>query len=279
MDDAFASTKRLPDTPQALKARVLAFKEALRSERERALKAKAARDVLEARKKATLKAKNDRLAAQRKAREESCAEEERQREANLQHNRQQRAKGCKAAAAKQYQDLQALANEPLLDWENQEDIFEKQEVCLQAQGASGKRSSKTAPLRNTPTGATARPMRSPDIDERLVSEAEIQERWDKELLSGAPASVSLSLKKQRDRSGVAAQQQKYIMALCEEADHMMKTSLTSESNTQCPWSKTRSCGKPSSEQKPELRRGRTGSYNSSTKTWSINSRLKMDSRA
>ncbi len=122
--------------------------------------------------------------------------------------------------------MQTLAEEPLLDWENEASRLEKQETYLKTDVKKNK--SKPAPFRNTPTSATATPLWDANLDERLVCDAEIKNRWDKKLLSGGTSgSISLSQKKQEDRSGAAKQQHKYTSALCEEADHMMKKSLTS----------------------------------------------------
>lgn len=64
------------------------------------------------------------------------------------------------------------------------------------------------------------------VDERLVCDAEIKNRWDKNLLSGGRSgSVSLSQKKQKQHSG-AARIHKRTFALSEEADHMLKPALT-----------------------------------------------------
>jgi hypothetical protein len=82
------------------------------------------------------------------------------------------------------------------------------------------------PLQNKATALTARPAWDDALDERLVSDAEINGRWNTNLLSGGRSgSVSLAQKKQRDKNA-AARMHKKAMALCEEADHMLKPALT-----------------------------------------------------
>ena len=62
--------------------------------------------------------------------------------------------------------------------------------------------------------------------ERLVSDAEIEGRWNTNLLSGGRSgSVSLGLKKQRENNA-AARMHKATMALCAEADRRLKPALT-----------------------------------------------------
>jgi hypothetical protein len=59
-----------------------------------------------------------------------------------------------------------------------------------------------------------------------VSDTEIKGRWNTSLLSGGRSgSVSRSQKKQKEKNAVA-RLHKATMALCEEADHMLKPALT-----------------------------------------------------
>ena len=67
-DDGSAGLKRLPETLTSLHARNIAFQEALRRERERAVKIKQAADAIQAAKRANKKVKDERLAKQREAR-------------------------------------------------------------------------------------------------------------------------------------------------------------------------------------------------------------------
>jgi hypothetical protein len=82
------------------------------------------------------------------------------------------------------------------------------------------------PLQNRATARTARPTWDTALDERLVSDTEIKGRWNTSLLSGGRSgSVSLGQKKQKEKNAIA-RMHKASMALCEEADHMLKPALT-----------------------------------------------------
>jgi curved DNA-binding protein CbpA len=75
--------KQLPETFASLHARNVAFREALRSARERALQAKHATDLLKASKEADKKAKNERLAEKRELRSQMLKEEQEKRQKEI----------------------------------------------------------------------------------------------------------------------------------------------------------------------------------------------------
>ena len=229
-EDSFAVPKRLPETLESLHARNVAFREALRSEREKALKFKHAADARRAAKQANLEVKNERLAEQREARSQMLEQEREKREKDTEKNREQTAQRLARTAEKNKEGPQALrmnSNLPPLDWETEADRLEREAESQKAIAAAIKKRNKPRrPLRDTPTAETARPMWEDSVDERLVCDAEIKGRWNKNLLSGGRSgSVSLSQKKQKAHNG-AARMHKYNMALCEEADHMVKPALT-----------------------------------------------------
>jgi hypothetical protein len=82
------------------------------------------------------------------------------------------------------------------------------------------------PLHDKATARTARPTWDKALDERLVSDAEIDGRWNANLLSGGRSGFgSLGLKKQRDKNA-AARMHKATMALRGEVDRLLKPALT-----------------------------------------------------
>lgn len=317
-DDKVTGTQplRLPETAASLHARNVAFREALRAEREKALKAKHEADTYDAAKRAAAQAKNERLQELREARaqlivltapKKGSDEDRRRRKAMsseecrveaiavqsktcAESSQSRRSKGREAeetpANSKDgsrthrhdagvcletagvpdsglERDEQADATqmssaefaelfdgtqnwlatskeetfEQLEDWEQLEDSFaaqdEKRNATVETEENNQKAAWKAAKniikskgvLQDKPTGPPT-PMWDGELDERLASKAEIQDRWDKNLLSGGRGgSVSLSLKKQRENNG-AARLQKACLALCEEADRLIKPMLT-----------------------------------------------------
>lgn len=231
-DDTFAGPKRLPETLASLHARNVSFQEALRSERQRALKAKHAADARKAAAQANIIAKNERLVERREAYAQRLERERETKAKQIAKRCKHLTKSLEVSAEKNGEGAEALrdaAEQPLLDWEQEEDRLEADAEHKKAVAAKAKHGSSASkserPARNTPTAATARPMWDNAVDERLVSGAEINGRWDKKLLSGGGSgSVSLSQKKQKEHSA-AAIMHKYTMALCEEADDMLKPAL------------------------------------------------------
>ncbi|KAK5173548.1 secretory subunit [Saxophila tyrrhenica] len=236
-----AASKRLPETLASLQARNIAFREALRSERERALKMKQADDEREAVKKAGLKAKKERLAGKREARVKAVELARVKREKEI-------ARECRSQGKVQPHHPLAKGDEPskgsptpksepLADWEQEEDRLEaeveKEKGAEQNDDGVASKPAKPPspakpkrPLQNQPTSRTARTAWQDSIDERLVPDAEITNRWNKSLLSGGRGgSVSLSQKKQKALSG-AARMHKHSMALREDADGIVKPALT-----------------------------------------------------
>ncbi|KAK5124315.1 hypothetical protein LTR85_002018 [Meristemomyces frigidus] len=232
-DAAFTAPKRLPETLASLHARNAAFQEALRRERERALSAKQAADARHVAKQANVKARNERLAGKREARSQMLQREQEKRAKEIEKRSKQVAQSLERTEERAGQGPEApkrASDQSPLDWEQEEERLEaeaEQRKALTAQTKGQSRTSKPKrPLQNKPTEETARPMWDDAVDERLVSDAEIRGRWDKSLLSGGRSgSVSLSQKKQKAHSA-AARIHKYNMALCEEADHMVKRALT-----------------------------------------------------
>ncbi|KAK3708392.1 hypothetical protein LTR37_011488 [Vermiconidia calcicola] len=235
-DDGSAGLKRLPETLTSLHARNIAFQEALRRERERAVKIKQAADAIEAAKRANKKVKDERLAKQREARARLLEQGAARRDKKLQQKEQQRVQRCARTAEKNGEGLKALKtakDQPLLDWEQKEDRLEAEAEYRRAVIVEKKRQifllkprSDRDPPRNTPTAATARLLWDYDFDERLVPDDEIKGRWDKKLLGGGRSgSVSFSQKRQKAYTA-AARTHKRTLALCEEADRMLKPALT-----------------------------------------------------
>ena len=143
---------------------------------------------------------------------------------------------CARTAEKNAEGLKALKtakDQPLLDWEQKEDRLEAEAEYRRAVIVEKKRQifllkprSDRDPPRNTPTAATARLLWDYDFDERLVPDDEIKGRWDKKLLGGGRSgSVSFSQKRQKAYTA-AARTHKRTLALCEEADRMLKPALT-----------------------------------------------------
>lgn len=125
--------------------------------------------------------------------------------------------------------VKASSND-LSDWEQMEDGLEAKAALKpdesQKPQASPSNLQLKRPLQNKATARTARSTWDPALDERLVSNAEIAGRWNTNLLSGGrSSSVSLSQKKQREKNA-AARMHKATMALCDEADRMLKPALT-----------------------------------------------------
>lgn len=215
--DAFHASRQLPETPESLHARNVAFHDALRSERANALKYNNEADMMKATKEATLKAKNERLAEKRALRAQAQAEAEARRQAKI-------AKKARAAGSSKQSD----AGEEDLSWEQLED--------LEAEAESAKAKAKTLtkpsrPAQNLPTARTAQSTWVDGVDERLVSDAEIKGRWNRSLLSGGRGgSVSLAQKKQRENNA-ASRSHKATMALCGEVDDMVKAALTGSNRT------------------------------------------------
>ena len=243
-DDQFGGPKRLPETLESLHARNVAFREALRNERESALKAKHAADAREAAKQAKLKVKNERLAKQREAQTQVLQESHERKEVEIERRSTQTAKRRQQTAIKNA-DLAAVSDstrrEAPLDWEQELERLEAEEQQLEAEKErleadpeyqQTKVANKTGPAipkrsaQSKPTARTARPMWDNGLDQRLASDAEITGRWEKQLLSGGRSgSISPSEKKQKEHGG-AARVHKYTKALCEEANGMVKPALT-----------------------------------------------------
>jgi curved DNA-binding protein CbpA len=227
-DNSYVIPKRLPETVEALHARNVAFREELRSERERALKLKNTADARHAAKQAKLQARNKSLAEQREAHLHEQAQKLEKRQAGIYNRSEQTAKRIDRTLGRHreyVEHLQAARARPLLDWEQEEDRLELADQSSAEKKKQTSRSRPPPPPQNKPTARTAQPMWDYRTDERLVSEKEINARWDKNLLSGGlQGSVSLSQKKQK-ASGAATRAQKYTSALCEEADDMIKGAL------------------------------------------------------
>lgn len=228
----FHPSRQLPETFASLHTRNVAFREALRSEREKALRAKNAADILKASKEARLKAKNESLAEKRELRSRTLEEEQAKRQNEI--AKEQRWKTHhgrnEAEDAKQPESETKKRNTGLSDWEEMEDDLqakaqreaddiEKPQIPLDVPKFK-------PPLQNKPTARTARSTWDKALDERLVSDAQIEGRWNTSLLSGGRSgSVSLGQKNQREKNAVA-RAHKATLTLCEEADHMLKPALT-----------------------------------------------------
>jgi hypothetical protein len=118
----------------------------------------------------------------------------------------------------------------LSDQKKMENDLEAKDASQSDEGQKPQRlpsnSQLNRPLQNKATARTATAIWDPALDERLVSNAEIEARWNKNLLSGGRSgSVSLSQKKQREHNA-AARMHKDNMALCDEADRLLKPALT-----------------------------------------------------
>ncbi|KXS99820.1 hypothetical protein AC578_8880 [Pseudocercospora eumusae] len=169
--------KHLPESEASLHARNIAFKEALRDARDRAIAAKHAEERAQEARREALKAKNERLAAKR---EEKAAKAE--------HDREERAR---AIENRRRGDIRCSRGQKL---------------------KTGPK--PLGPLRNKPT---AKPFPEETFSGPAATKADISHRWDKQLLSGGGAgSVSLALKKEREQSS-AARLQRETLALCEES--------------------------------------------------------------
>jgi curved DNA-binding protein CbpA len=222
--------KQLPETLTSLHARNVAFQEALRNARQEALQAKSATDFLKAAKEANKKAKNERLAEKRELRARVLKEEQAKRQSEIakEHRGNATRSSSLVGDMKRAEETKA-SGKRLSDWEEMEDDLEaKAEVQpneeQKLQGLANKPQVKR-PLQNQATARTARPTWDTALDERLVSDTEIKGRWNTSLLSGGRSgSVSLSQKKQKEKNAVA-RMHKATMALCEEADHMLKPAL------------------------------------------------------
>ena len=223
--------KQLPETSASLHARNVAFREALRSARENALKAKHANDLLNASKEANKKAKTERLAEKRELRSRTLKEELEKRQKEIAKEiRNDPTRSVKMAEHPERTGGSNMSNKDLSDWEEMEDDLQAKadlqpDETQQPQDSPSKPQAKK-PLQNKATARSARPTWDKALDERLVSDAEIAGRWNAKLLSGGRSgSVSLGQKKQREKNA-AARMHKATMALCEEADHMLKPALT-----------------------------------------------------
>ena len=218
--------KQLPETLASLHARNVAFRENLRSAREKALQAKRAADLLKASKEANKKAKDERLAGKRELRAHMLKEEQAKRQ-----NEIAKEKRKFGASGNSTEEAGAKASsKDLSDWEEMEDDLEAKAASQPDESQKSQSlpsdSKLKRPLQNQPTARTATPTWNPALDERLVSDAEIDGRWNTNLLSGGRSgSVSLSQKKQREKNA-AARMHKQTLALCAEADRMMKPALT-----------------------------------------------------
>jgi curved DNA-binding protein CbpA len=209
--------KQLPETFASLHARNVAYREALRNVRERALQAKHAAARLKASKEANKKAKNERLAEKRELRAHMLKEEQAKRQTEI--AKEKRKFGAEGGAKASSKDLS--------DWEEMEDDLEAKAASQPEESQKPQRNPQLKrSLQNNATARTATATWNPTLDERLVSDAEIEGRWNTNLLSGGRSgSVSLSQKKQRENNA-AARMHKATMALCNEADRMLKPALT-----------------------------------------------------
>ena len=223
--------KQLPETLASLHARNVAFREDLRNAREIALQAKRAADRLKASKEANKGAKNERLAGKRELRAHMLKEEKAKRQNEI--AKEKRKFGAQSGSlTEQTEDTGGAkaSSKDLSDWEEMEDDLEAKAATQpdesQKPQASPSNSQLKRPLQNKATARTARSTWDPALDERLVSNAEFAGRWNTKLLSGGRSgSVSLSQKKQREKNA-AARMHKATMALCDEADRMLKPALT-----------------------------------------------------
>jgi hypothetical protein len=218
--------KQLPETLTSLHARNVAFKEALRRARENALQAKRAADLLKASKEANQKAKNERLAGKRGLRSRLLEEEQAKRQNEIaKENRGNASRSGNRVEDSKRTGGVKTSSIGLLDWEEMEDDLEARGEVTTEETPKPSKPQVKRPLQNKATARTARPAWDDGLDERLVSDAEINGRWKTNLLSGGRSgSVSLAQKKQRDKNAVARMHKK-TMALCEEADHMLEPAL------------------------------------------------------
>jgi curved DNA-binding protein CbpA len=212
--------KQLPESWASLHARNVAFREALRDARDKAVQAKHGADRLKASKAANLKAKNERLAKERELRAHTLKEEQAKRQTEIaKEKRKFGKKGGAKVSSKNLSDQKKMVND--LEAKDASQFDESQKPQRLPYNSQLKR-----PLQNKPTARTAIATWDPALDERLVSDAEIEARWNKNLLSGGRSgSVSLSRKKQREHNA-AARMHKDNMALCDEADRLLKPALT-----------------------------------------------------
>ncbi|GAB7328083.1 hypothetical protein MBLNU13_g00120t2 [Cladosporium sp. NU13] len=194
--------KQLPETLASLHARNVAYREALRDAREIVIQAKRATDLLKASKEANQKVKNERLAEKRDLRAYMLKEEQTKRQTEI--AKEKRKFGFQSGdltEAKRTGGAKASSKD-LSDWEEMEDDLEA-EAALQPNESQKPQALPSKPqlkrpLQNKATARTARSTWDKALDERLVSAAEIDGRWNANLLSGGrPGSNSLSHKKQR----------------------------------------------------------------------------------
>lgn len=229
--ELFHLPRQLPETLASLHARNVAFREALRSAREKAIQTKNAADRLKASKETNNKAKNERLAEKRELRLRVAKENQAKRQNEIAKEHRGGVPRSKTFVDDAADTGEAKASSTVLsDWEAMEDDLqaeaEAQPDETQKPQALRVKPQTKRPIQNKATARTARPTWDKALDERLVSDAETDGRWNTSLLSGGRSgSVSLGQKKQRDKNA-AARSHKATMALCEEADRMLKPALT-----------------------------------------------------
>jgi curved DNA-binding protein CbpA len=170
--------KQLPESWASLHARNVAFREALRNAREKALQAKHGADRLKASKAANLKAKNERLAKERELRAHTLKEEQAKRQTEIAKEKRKFGKGGGAkASSKDLSDRKKMENDLEAKDASQSDESQKPQRLPS-------NSQLNRPLQNKATARTATAIWDPALDERLVSDAEIEARWNKNILSG-----------------------------------------------------------------------------------------------
>lgn len=108
-DDQITQPKRLQEDFASLHARNVAFREALRDKRERALKSKHAAEAREAANEANLKAKNEKLAQRREARAQMLQQAREKKEAEAERRSKERAKQLRQTAVKNENGAECLS--------------------------------------------------------------------------------------------------------------------------------------------------------------------------
>lgn len=222
--------KRLPETEAALHARNVEFREKLKDARGHALAAKKAEDTRKAEHQAMIAAKNARLARKRAARQ---AQEDAVK-TGKQQLAAKRALDKHGGQAKIIEALKNKAEQPLADWEDEEDRLDAQDAYLKAKetverdiASLNQRHVNHLKHQKGPTSASRTPMFDKALDTQLVSDKDIKRRFDKQLLrGGTDGSVSLGQRKQKAAHSGAAKLLRFEKAYLEEADRMMFPALT-----------------------------------------------------
>ncbi|KAK3674330.1 Feruloyl esterase [Recurvomyces mirabilis] len=217
-----AKSRRLPETEESLHARNLDFQEALKKERSWALANKFAADHAQKVYFTKLEAKTERL------------KEKRDEKARVAQGKKEAHEDRVLSGAEESRgDSSAKVH---MSWEEEEEAYQAELEARRVGEALKKLNPRPprprAPPQNKSTSATAKPTWDPAMDEQLVSNSDIQGRWDKALLGSGrrgPGTLSSSKRKRRENNS-AARGQKYTLRLAEEADAVIRPALAAKAN-------------------------------------------------